>query len=619
MVRTTVISILIIGFLVFACLENVTAQTSGFNAVDSLIERSESTIYGNIDTSTLYVEKALKLATDIGYTEGRARALKHLGLIRYYEVRFTNALELFLESLALYQEIDNKEGQCDALNLIAIVYSDQEKSDEAMDIYKQILDIVPKNDFSRLTRTYNNMGVTMKELGDYEASYTYYRKAFNLVQGRNRLEAESQYSNNIGITLTELQRNDSTLWFLEHGLNLALLTKNKHRISDSYRALGDYYHWQKAYDVALDYYHKAYDLVNQINIIYEISNTAGGLSKAYAAKNKFDEAYKYLSIQKALNDSIEQRKVASYITRIEMEKAFQKERDDNQALITKTRLTRNIYIIVALAILIILSLVWYGFRQKKKAFSLLESHTYQLANQKEEMQHQAEKLQELNALKDKLFSIISHDLRSPLVSLMSLMKLSKDRNLSQQEFQELISEMIDNVSYTSIMVDNLLSWASSQQKGLTVKPEKFSAYDLIDEQVQNAHLQANRKNIQINNEVSPESLVFADQDLLRVVFRNLLSNAIKFSFENSHIHIRTIEENQLVRIHIQDHGKGIKQQDIQKLFTPSIDSTPGTSNEKGTGLGLLLCKEFVELNNGNISVESTEGEGSTFIVSLPKA
>jgi len=230
------------------------------------------------------------------------------------------------------------------------------------------------------------------------------------------------------------------------------------------------------------------------------------------------------------------------------------------------------------------------------------------------------KLEELNATKDKLFSIIAHDLRSPFNSILGFSELLienlKDFEIAESEkYARFINSSAEN---TLVLLDNLLKWAKSQTGQMTFKPQKISLSSVICEVVEQSNSAAIAKEISLIHKQADEIKAYADEDILKTVLRNLISNAIKFTKTGGCIHIRVITKQEHVGISISDNGIGINKEKLKTLFnTSSNTSSPGTANEKGSGLGLVLCKEFVEKLGGSINVESEEGIGSNFKFTLP--
>ena len=231
------------------------------------------------------------------------------------------------------------------------------------------------------------------------------------------------------------------------------------------------------------------------------------------------------------------------------------------------------------------------------------------------------KLQELNAAKDKFFSIISHDLRSPFNSIIGFSEIlyNKTEAFNKAEIKEMAESIYKTGQETFNLLNNLLEWSGTQTGRIKFEPVKTGIYDIVINTIDLLNDNAKKKNITVSVDIPEQIQVFADSNMINTVIRNLLTNAIKFTHEKGSIKISAKDTGNAVEITVADTGVGIKPEDIKILFLIDVDiSTPGTANEKGTGLGLILCKEFITLNNGDIRVESKIGKGSRFIVSLPK-
>lgn len=212
----------------------------------------------------------------------------------------------------------------------------------------------------------------------------------------------------------------------------------------------------------------------------------------------------------------------------------------------------------------------------------------------EKLQKQAEQLQKTNALKDKLFTIISHDLRTPLANLVSLLSIVKQGYLSLDELKAVLPSISENVDYTSSLIDNLLNWSKSQIDHESIVKEIHSIKEILDKEITYLSKNAADKKIQINNLISSDCNLLVDKDMMQIVFRNLISNAIKFCNEFDSISIYSISSNQNAIITVSDTGIGIEEAKLQKLFSEETFTTLGTKDEKGTGVGLHLCKDFIK-------------------------
>ena len=250
-------------------------------------------------------------------------------------------------------------------------------------------------------------------------------------------------------------------------------------------------------------------------------------------------------------------------------------------------------------------------------FSLLDITERRRA--RKQLRENEKRLKELNATKDKFFSIIAHDLITPIGSIVNFSDLLIDNlfNYSKEKRIEFTKIINDSSKNTFNLLQNLLEWSRTQTNRIKLRPEIFSVSELVDENIILLENNANAKNISIVSEINTNHKVFADKNMISTVIRNLVSNAIKFTDNGNVTIFSELKEDYLI-ISITDTGIGMEKEVINKLFKiEDTISTKGTSGEKGTGLGLVLCKEFVEKNKGKIWVESEEGKGSKFSFTLP--
>lgn len=234
---------------------------------------------------------------------------------------------------------------------------------------------------------------------------------------------------------------------------------------------------------------------------------------------------------------------------------------------------------------------------------------------------QTEELKEINLSKDKFFSIISHDLKSPFQGLLGFTEMLNEDydSMDNEQRKNIIKEIRQSSVHIYNLLINVLEWSRLQTRRVDFDPEKISLGNKIDEIKNLLFVNAINKEITIHNEVNPDCFVFADDNMLRSVLHNLLSNAIKFTRQGGYVKFRASLAGNFYVVNVIDNGIGISQDDIGKIFSIGIQySTKGTSNEQGTGLGLTLCKEMIEKHGGSIWVESTLGAGSSFRFTLPR-
>jgi signal transduction histidine kinase len=236
------------------------------------------------------------------------------------------------------------------------------------------------------------------------------------------------------------------------------------------------------------------------------------------------------------------------------------------------------------------------------------------------VEQRTSKLLEIISTNGKFLSVIAHDLRSPfssIIGILELLKLSL-KEFNKDEIEEYINIAYNSANNTLILLDSLLSWAVSQNVEKTFNPVKINLYELLQAEIENLKTLAKQKQIIISHAIEPGLNVTADLQMVKTILRNLINNAIKYTNMCGKINITALEDKQFVEIAVNDNGIGVSPEDKRKLFkVDTLHSTPGTQNEKGTGLGLLLCKEFVELHGGAIRIESETGKGSLFAFTLP--
>lgn len=262
-------------------------------------------------------------------------------------------------------------------------------------------------------------------------------------------------------------------------------------------------------------------------------------------------------------------------------------------------------------------------RELESTNAVLARKNKEITGQKEKLEQLNKEMKELNAAKDKFFSIIAHDLKNPLSSFRDASEMMSDSFavLEKEEIKEFIDEFKKTSKNIYNLLENLLQWSRSQTGRIDFKPTNIDLGRLADNTVSLLATYAEKKGLSLVNEIPEDILCYADPNMITTVLRNLISNAIKFTEKGGCIIIKSEgPQKGIYIVTVADSGIGISKEDIQKLFKIDVyHTTAGTSSEKGTGLGLILCKEFVEINDGKIWVESTPGCGSQFKFTLPVA
>jgi signal transduction histidine kinase len=274
-----------------------------------------------------------------------------------------------------------------------------------------------------------------------------------------------------------------------------------------------------------------------------------------------------------------------------------------------------IVVIIALVLVIASSL-----RSKKRTNQMLAERNLQLSNALQKLSESEVELQNLNRSKDRIFSVVAHDLRNPVAAVTGFSELLHDNfeQFTQETQKEYVLQILQGTQRIQNLLENLLIWARSQMKAVKYEPESLKVKNVIDACVKELKANFDHKKVECVVRLDRKCEVFADKSMIYTVFRNLLMNAIKFSFPGGKVRVTFENGDDNCRILVTDEGIGIQPEIQEKLFDANeVISSPGTTGESGSGLGLVICKEFLERNRGTIQVESEPGNGSTFTVTLP--
>ncbi|KHD36700.1 ATPase [Clostridium acetobutylicum] len=262
--------------------------------------------------------------------------------------------------------------------------------------------------------------------------------------------------------------------------------------------------------------------------------------------------------------------------------------------------------------------LYYANNKVIGTVSILYDITERIRTEKE-IQRKSKILAETNEVKDKLISVIAHDIRNPIAMLLNLVEfIEEDMSVMGGENREVIAEIIELVKEMFGMVENLLDWVESQKKGIGYSPGNYKLLLSVNHVVRLIKPKANIKNIKINIRIDENIIVYADKEMIEIVLRNLITNSVKFINSEGEINIDAKVKGEDILVSVKDNGIGIDERIIERLKSgKDIMSLDGTSGEKGSGLGLILCKEFIEKNNGKLSIESKLNEGTTVCFSIP--
>ncbi len=585
---------------------------------------------------------------------------------------FQKSIKYGIQAIELAQQYKDFENLTKAHSFVGVAYRNLGNYTEAFDFYFKGLNLARKHNLEEQEGyAHINIGNLYVFQNNYKDAEEYLNNAL-IISEKIENEVMQAYCHfNLGRAMIEKEYYSKALIHLDKSLAIRTKIDDIRGRSVCYKYIGDVYNEMKNYTLAMKNYEKTLQIAenspdkdllcsvcNKIsNIFLSKGNNENAIvyaekslktAKEIGSKLSIRNAYKTLAqIQRAngnykivaeyqdyiikYNDSLYSGQLAEKMVYIEfMNKQHEYEQKlKEQTLIHNTeihrqKLVRN-YSVMLTFILIIISVVTFMFfRIKQNANAVLLSKNKQIEKQKTT-------LKELNATKDKFFSIIAHDLKNPFSTILgfSELLLSRHRKYDENKREKFIKSIYNSSKNTLNLLENLLTWANTQKGIINYNPEKIHINNIIADNIDLLTPNASKKDISIVNLIKDTIKVSADKEMINFIVRNLISNAIKFTPKNGEITIynKIIEnkEHKLLSIIIEDNGVGIAPEDIEKLFR--IDesfTTRGTEEESGTGLGLILCKEFIEKHGGKIGVESEPGNlpdgkagGSVFHFTIP--
>lgn len=515
----------------------------------------------------------------------------------YYNVKaYDKSIEFYLKALEIQEQLNDINGINQSSFRLAELYSIKNENRKAIEYYERVLGSDDTDSLQGLI--YPKLGGEYLKFNDYKKASEYLIKGLNINRRSKNNAGLLIALNNLG----DLNLQQNKLLLAEQQLGeagaIAKSINNKIELLRNYALMKDLDSTRRRFDRAFVWQREYYSLKNSIdsktgNLTNESTKLAG-----LELDSNFDPGFSKNASESATNN----------------ETSIEEHQDKFD------RLKLIFYGLLALLAIVstFLVLIYLKRNNSIKYTQELEEKNIKIELQNEAFAEQTKNLENVINVKDKLFSIISHDLKDSLSSINGFIDLLREGSLTREEFDNLIPELSENANNASLLLFNLLNWSKSQMQSLEPKPTLFDVQEVFEEKVKLVEHRMENKGIELIDH-SLRDFAYADRSMIEIVIQNLLANAIKFTSNGDSITISNHISNGHCIISIADSGIGISKQNIDKLFKNTSFTTLGTSNEKGTGLGLSICKELVELNNGKIWVESTINVGTTFYVQLPKA
>jgi signal transduction histidine kinase len=545
-----------------------------------------------------------------------------LGNISLAQGILTAATEQYFSALKYYEKSKDENAKLNVYSNLANVFERQNNFSKAIEYNIKALSIYEqnKNKF-RLLSSYDNIGNIYLRQKNYSKAVLFFMKSLKVYREIKNTAGEAATLHNLAKAHYEHKQYDKALAYAKQSLKLAQGLNIKPLLTSNYNVLGYILTAKSEYSAADSYFKKAIGISKSTGLNIELNIAYEGLEALYKATNEKGKSITFQSLSNDMKDSLYNDSILKRMNTLEADYEAKSKQSEIELLKSESALNnlqrqeekriRNFLLTFSALLLTLFAIVVYFFIKNKRIANALEKQNKEIIIQKEQ-------LTQLNNVKDRFFSIISHDLRNNLTSMKLYFELISNKNYKPSDEKHLTGEIAGSVSNTIDLLENLLVWASEQIKGNTINIVKLNMYDIANDNVALLSGNASQKSIELENLVDDDSFAYGDIDTINLVVRNLISNAIKFTHEGGSVSISSQIKEGFIHISVLDNGVGISIDKIPLLFTQyKNNSTKGTGNEKGTGLGLMLCKEYVEKNKGQIWVESVQGKGSCFLFSLP--
>jgi two-component system, sensor histidine kinase and response regulator len=599
--------------------------------VDTL-DRLSRAYYGvDADSAFFYGRKALEYAAKTAYPRGEAESWRLLGNTYEMVGDYQNMLSCYQHSLDIAEKTGNTGLIAKVDVNFALFYKQEGAYDQAQQLMEKVSDLYRRSgDSSQSAYVFSHLADLAFRQHQYDEALGYAVRALGAARGVDDAPIVAACNNDVGRILAARGSYREALDHYLESLTYYREANDRLGTTATNSLLAEVYLRLKDVATALKYASESLEQARAMRRKPEIQGSARVLSEVYEAKGDYRNALRFFRLFKDYSDSLFNDELRKMI----LARAAQSEYENKAIRLREAQALKDagyeralrkaaLQIAITVAVIAVLSLLAFillrSRTHNRRINRLLREKNEKIEEQKEVLERQAVQLLLNNQQKDKLFSIIAHDLHGPLNSLRGLMDLIKEKKLSEQEVRAMLNELKCNIDYSADLVGNLLFWASSQLNGMVVNPVILPLRELVLENFALFASQAREKQVLLTTEVPPLLLAFADKDMVHVVIRNLVSNAIKFSLRGGIVMVGCRRVDADIELCVADMGIGIREDDLERIRRRESFSSFGTAREQGTGLGMLLCHEFAEANGGRFLVESEWGKGTRCYFTIPVA
>lgn len=638
--------------------------------INLYIELGNHLSYENPKKALLYFNQSIQAAKKKQDFNFLAKSYKALGNFYYDKSDYDDALSNFKIAQIYFEKADNHRESGRALMNIGNVYLSQDKESKAYEYFLKALRIAEKANYLKgISAAYNNIGLIYNARHNNIKAIDYYNKSLKIANQINDKVGISSVNTNIGNIYADEKKYNLAIDYYNQSLKIDTELEDKFGMVICFNNIGEIYLAQRDFLSAKNYYEQGIQLADEIGNKSMLAMLYLNLASLYLENKNLEAAYinattslKFAKLTKELRAQSDVYEIFSKIAEVEgnhekslefyklfkkfndslssndklmkvkeLDIIFEAEAKNKELLVledsnkqSKIQITNQRILIYGFIFLIFVVFIFSMIllkqnREKVKMNSQLSMKSVLIEEKNKEILEQHNNLELLNETKDKFFSIIGHDLKNPMNSIIGFSELlSENYDKYDDNKRNKFINIIKTSAYRSNeLLENLLTWAQNQSNTIDFNPTKVSLKNSIEEVFGLLNVQAAKKDISLQSNFSINCTVLADKNMLLTIFRNLVSNAIKFSNPNSVVSIVITPYEKHCEIAVKDSGVGIPAEELPYLFDVHNKGKISKKAQSGSGLGLMLCKDFVEKNGGKIWVTSKIDEGSTFTFTLP--
>lgn len=590
---------------------------------------------GNLDSAQSVYQDVVSLFP-LEESLWQAEVLFELAQVHDLQGNQQQAIEAMRLSMKHFRALESDSGEAVVNEAMAIIHWKQQQPELALEGLLKSLDFKKsQNDSAGIGRSYIMIGNMYAQQERFEAAADYLRLSAAIWKTLKHPKSTVNYSitlNNLGNVFSAMGKYDEAEKSYLKCIEIKSEIGDSLGLADAYNNVGDFYYQNGEFEKALTFFEQSVQWLNsraaRPKEVVALENQSIALEKLGRHKEALNVLWQRNKLNESLLEDRYSEKVAELLEEFEAEKKdhqINELRTENQLKVMALNQARTrsfIWLLGSVFLVLFLVLSLLAIRQHKRKNALLNYKNAQISEQRQQVVEKNLELEQITATKDRLFSIIAHNLKGPLSALEGVSGVMNYYQKTEQteKLENVVTEIDKTAFHTNALIDNLLNWARVETQNIPYQPRELDARGVLGQCIELVGVQARIKDINIGLNVHRDVTLLADLNFLKTIMTNLLHNAIKFTPKGGEVVVSTTDVDDRILVSVKDHGVGIKPEKMEGLFKASATkSTAGTDGEKGTGLGLFVCYEFVEKEGGRLEVHSEPGIGSTFSFTMTTA